>query len=1028
MLFHRVRTDAQIIHRVLSGHRDDFGVLVERYGGMVEAVSIAQTGNYTDAEDVAQQAFVKAFLSLDSLREPAKFGAWIRTIARNIAASLHRKRKPEVAIEDAPVEAVMVEGLDPERRELRELLRNEIENLNEPSREILLLFYFSGLRIAKISDLLEISQEAVKKRLQRARAALSKRLTEEIGDLLAPSDQSRKTKTIMGGIAVAHPAWYTAAGSATTLSNATIAVAVALLTTAAVFIYIASGSGAAHDDILALNPAISTHSDDGPPNNPGAPNAASIALAFDDNDTDTDTSPDNKVDSEPDPPGSYGRIFGVVLNPDGEPVPNATVWAAGRHSYSPRVARETTTDESGRFELALDDGSWVIKGRTKDLAGAPAQSQGIVGISPEKIQESLEIRLEEAGVLTGTLLNANTGEPISGADLWLDTGVTITTDGAGRFTYAGIPMTMHYMYTVAPGYETKRFMFDNSLRENANIVLRVKPAGKVIGRVIDESGTPIANASVGNDGSGHTIALQARFGTTNASGYFERQGTTFGKRYTMSAKAQGFEESEQQVITVLQEEPVHELLFTLVRNDPSDIKRQKPGGEALRYLIGTVLSSKGDIVADATVQWVARQGYNASRKVTTNASGRFEIFDAPDGPGRLLIIDATHTPTYQTVEMGNLKNLEVTLSEGHEVAGTILDAKGEPLKGITIIARIDRKWFWERQVSSDAEGRFQLQGVDLDTMTFDFLSQKFTSQREVKLSQDSDSNVITMIAGGAIRGRVLKPDGTPAEEFAILIGFSKGAQNSDGIFAGYSNIGIQYANEDGEFVMSDLPAGNSHVVTAIAPGFADASQDPVRVHPIDSLPDADELVLTLGDAPDIYVQVVDASSGEPLHTARGLLLDRDPKQPFSWPHGEWSWVRGQRQLPNEDGWIHFPNVGHPKKTLVVRAPGYARQVLAVSDEDLVIEMVEEAVVEGTLLENGVPILVGQAFLSRIGKAGTDAIALSDSIRSFAPGQILFDELPSGTYQLRVVHDGHVFEDVEITLEAGEHLDLDNLVK
>ncbi|MBI4560257.1 MAG: hypothetical protein HY706_21930 [Candidatus Hydrogenedentes bacterium] len=62
-------TDDQLVRQVLTGHGDQYRVLVERYLSLAHALAYAHTGNHADAEDIAQEAFMKAFLSLNSLRE-----------------------------------------------------------------------------------------------------------------------------------------------------------------------------------------------------------------------------------------------------------------------------------------------------------------------------------------------------------------------------------------------------------------------------------------------------------------------------------------------------------------------------------------------------------------------------------------------------------------------------------------------------------------------------------------------------------------------------------------------------------------------------------------------------------------------------------------------------------------------------------------------------------------------------------------------------------------------------------------------
>ncbi|HIJ66189.1 MAG TPA: sigma-70 family RNA polymerase sigma factor, partial [Candidatus Hydrogenedentes bacterium] len=102
-MFERDRQqDARIVRRVLSGQSPAFEALVERYMPAVRAAAMARLGNDADADDVVQEAFLKAYQALDSLRDPGKFGAWLLSIARNACNRLDRRRQRETPLADAP--------------------------------------------------------------------------------------------------------------------------------------------------------------------------------------------------------------------------------------------------------------------------------------------------------------------------------------------------------------------------------------------------------------------------------------------------------------------------------------------------------------------------------------------------------------------------------------------------------------------------------------------------------------------------------------------------------------------------------------------------------------------------------------------------------------------------------------------------------------------------------------------------------------------------------------------------------------
>ena len=220
MLTTKSPKDPAIIRQVLSGDRVPFDVLVQRYLPSVYAVAFARVGNHADAEDVAQETFLRAFKKIDSLREPRKVEGWLTTIARNVANTLLSKRIREREAAGDVVEAPQPELSDAARNEVNELLHRHVENLDESHREVLMLHYFAGNYFAgksarEIASALGISRMAALKRLQRAREELSRELLPELEGTLQPrKSYSEQGKKISIAVAAATVAWETAGASA----------------------------------------------------------------------------------------------------------------------------------------------------------------------------------------------------------------------------------------------------------------------------------------------------------------------------------------------------------------------------------------------------------------------------------------------------------------------------------------------------------------------------------------------------------------------------------------------------------------------------------------------------------------------------------------------------------------------------------------------------------------------------------------------------------------------------------------------
>ncbi len=216
-------------------------MLVDRYAPVAYAVACAQTRCREDAEDIVQESFLKAYRSLDSLREGAKFGFWLARIVRNTSATLLAagKRSAEVQAAQAPL-AEETATPDVERQEIRKLLRRRIEQMPCKEREILLLHYFAGRTTREAAHILGITRHAAKKRLERARQALGQKVLAELEpalELAHPSDERAGTLVAM---CLASPiAWKSAAGG----STAAVAGSAAAAAT----------SAAATGQVLAIN-------------------------------------------------------------------------------------------------------------------------------------------------------------------------------------------------------------------------------------------------------------------------------------------------------------------------------------------------------------------------------------------------------------------------------------------------------------------------------------------------------------------------------------------------------------------------------------------------------------------------------------------------------------------------------------------------------------------------------------------------------------------------------------------------------
>jgi RNA polymerase sigma-70 factor, ECF subfamily len=188
-----VRDEAQMIAKILAGESQLFHELIRPYERRVYVMALSFLHNEADAEDAAQEAFLKAFRNLSRFRGEAKFGTWLVSITLNEARSRIRSRNTikmesldEPADDQGHISPALLrdwkeipsEAL--ERKEVRLLLQQAITGLPLIYREVFQLRDIEQLSVNEAAAALGISIAAVKVRLHRARMMLQKKLAPEL--------------------------------------------------------------------------------------------------------------------------------------------------------------------------------------------------------------------------------------------------------------------------------------------------------------------------------------------------------------------------------------------------------------------------------------------------------------------------------------------------------------------------------------------------------------------------------------------------------------------------------------------------------------------------------------------------------------------------------------------------------------------------------------------------------------------------------------------------------------------------------
>jgi len=162
--------DLRLIRAAKQGDREAFTWLVRHYKRYVYKTAFDSLGDHMDAEDVAQEAFVRAFLSLSQLQEERAFPSWILTITTRLAFDTIKRRERTKAFNRDP-ERIMptIQQDQTEGAIQRMLLINLMKNLSEEFRTVLVMREIQGRSYQEIADLLDIPMGTVRSRLHTAR-------------------------------------------------------------------------------------------------------------------------------------------------------------------------------------------------------------------------------------------------------------------------------------------------------------------------------------------------------------------------------------------------------------------------------------------------------------------------------------------------------------------------------------------------------------------------------------------------------------------------------------------------------------------------------------------------------------------------------------------------------------------------------------------------------------------------------------------------------------------------------------------
>lgn len=191
---HTGPTDKDIINDVISGDHNAYGMLVERYQNFVFTITVRYIKTREDAEEVAQDVFVKAFRSLADFKGQSKFSTWLYTITTTSCLTFLRKKKHDVQSLDNESVFASADNIDGgmsanqiETKSRVNMVNEAIKLLNPDDAQVLTLFYKGEQTLEEIARIMRKEPNAVKVQLHRARTRLKEKMqkyfSEEVKDI-----------------------------------------------------------------------------------------------------------------------------------------------------------------------------------------------------------------------------------------------------------------------------------------------------------------------------------------------------------------------------------------------------------------------------------------------------------------------------------------------------------------------------------------------------------------------------------------------------------------------------------------------------------------------------------------------------------------------------------------------------------------------------------------------------------------------------------------------------------------------------
>ena len=886
--------DQKLVFQTLSGDREAFSQLIQKYRDMVYAYVLVKVGNPRDTDDVMQEIFMRAYRHLNKLQYPYRFGNWLYTIMVNecnrwLKQALKRRQR-EISIEEID-KSILQETPEYARAtgNWEVDLEQAFSELSDDNKVALSMFYTSKCSLKEIAEFLGVSENTVKGKLHRAR--------QQLGRKLEPYRRTVKNKGLKGGFVaqVMNQISRTPAPSLsfTGWSGASLGKTVfALITTICILIggivvqnasitvrapdQIGAGSegterGTSIEVVLltdipevpsAPSPVVPSRTGSRPPGGPagGSTEQGRLMRARDG----TDRTPQFSTavtETEIEKLIFAGRVI------DGAGLPVAGVEILYPVGSNP-LKSVTRTRGDGTFRFELPRSQFKKSGYAEIVATHRDYAFGWQTVLREGSTNTV-LQLSTAGQISGKIMN-EAGEPIQDAEVriqYVSGGIieerlamssipiaSVKTDATGAFVLHTLPEGTQIALTIqAEGYAKQKLV---SIQVGVEgLEFRLIRAGRIEGHLsYATTGAPVQGAIVALNNALHLDRWEHAH--TDANGYYLLKDLAPGiYNLFLNEGPEGWTAAAKVSIKVVEGETVSNVDFTLVRGGFI-------GGRVTDEATKAPLVNHVIYLKDAARPESQKQVHFTE----TDESGAY--FFPAVLPGRALVYafassgyqDIGSVRRYVDVVEAKTVIANFQLSKGIALMGRAFTETGEPVVDAKII---NLQWAHELNLSN-AHGEFtlrQLRPGQKLVLKAEHRGLKLRGTVAVEV-QPGASVEIQMQPYELIRisGRVLNDKGEPVP--SVTIGLMHHFHTNPHI---QTMPTVSLTDSDGRFKGVELIVGDQYTLSASANGYQPVQTDQFTVTA--SLSQIADLVLLPAAGPFFIEGRLTDTAGQPVHGA-----------------------------------------------------------------------------------------------------------------------------------------------------------------